>query len=72
LFRKWIRGKMSDAPKFEVIDRRKFKAEEEEHESAQRPAEPATAPEVSSGGPQLVVNESKQEAARGCSRERVG
>ena len=25
---------MSDAPKFEVIDRRKFKAEEEEHESA--------------------------------------
>jgi hypothetical protein len=54
---------MSDAPKFEVIDRRKFKAEEEEHESAQRPAEPATAPEVSSGGPQLVVNESKQEAA---------
>ena len=54
---------MSDAPKFEVIDRRKFKAEEEEHESAQRPAEPATAPEVASGGPQLVVNESKQEAA---------
>jgi hypothetical protein len=54
---------MSDTPKFEVIDRRKFKAEEEEHESAQRKAEPAAAPEVSSGGPQLVVNESKQEAA---------
>ncbi|MGD0734380.1 MAG: DUF1844 domain-containing protein [Terracidiphilus sp.] len=54
---------MSDTPKFEVIDRRKFKAEEEEHENAQRPAEPPATSEVSSGGPQLVVNESRQEAA---------
>jgi len=54
---------MSDTPKFEVIDRRKFKAEEEEHQSAQRAAEPPAVPEPPSAGPQLVVNESKQEAA---------
>ena len=49
---------MSDTPKFEVIDRRKFKAEEE-HEG-QKAAPPAEAePETSSGGPRLVVNESK-------------
>jgi hypothetical protein len=53
---------MSDTPKFEVIDRRKFKAEEEEHESA-RAAESLGTPEPPSSGPQLVVNESKQEAA---------
>jgi hypothetical protein len=56
---------MSDTPKFEVIDRRKFKAEEE-HEHASHTAEtekPAPAePEASSGGPRLVVNEAPQEA----------
>lgn len=42
---------MSDTPKFEVIDRRKFKADEEEHE-----AQPAAAPEPSAptAGPHLV------------------
>jgi Domain of unknown function (DUF1844) len=40
---------MSDTPKFEVIDRRKFKADEEEHE-----ASPAAKPEPPSAGPQLV------------------
>jgi hypothetical protein len=53
---------MSDKPKFEVIDRRKMKAEEE-HESQQAPATPAEAP-ASGGGPRLVVNESKSEARR--------
>jgi hypothetical protein len=58
---------MSDNPKFEVIDRRKYKAEEEERESARAevtaaeqaastpkppPAEPAK-----SGGPRLVAQE---------------
>jgi hypothetical protein len=52
---------MSDTPKFEVIDRRKFKAEEEERETprtesreaaatAEHPVEPAR-------GPQLVTSE---------------
>jgi hypothetical protein len=48
---------MSDTPKFEVIDRRKFKAAEEEQESH------AAAPEPPSAGPQLVVNEPKAEPA---------
>ena len=52
---------MSETPKFEVIDRRKFKAEEEqESEKAAHQADPpATEPEVSSGGPRLVVNEDR-------------
>ena len=51
---------MSDKPKFEVIDRRKMKAEEEQEnqQSAAAPAE-ATEPEAKSAGPRLVVNESK-------------
>ena len=47
---------MSDTPKFEVIDRRKFKADEEEHETAKvsTPApEPARAA-APTAGPQLV------------------
>jgi hypothetical protein len=57
---------MSETPKFTVIDRRKFKAEEEK-ENAQTPApqpEAVTAPVEPSAGPRLVVNESKREAAR--------
>jgi len=51
---------MSDTPKFEVIDRRKIKAEEEQENSQhQTPAEP----EKPSAGPQLVVNEPRSEAA---------
>jgi hypothetical protein len=42
---------MSDTPKFEVIDRRKMKAEEE-HESHK---ETASEPTVPSAGPQLVA-----------------
>ena len=59
---------MSDTPKFEVIDRRKMKAEEEKV-SAGTPAQtappekPATpAPGEPAPGPRLVVNEAKQEA----------
>ena len=58
---------MSDNPKFEVIDRRKYKAEEEERESAQAGAtraeqaastpKPAPAEPPKSGGPRLVAQE---------------
>jgi hypothetical protein len=59
---------MSDTPKFEVIDRRKMKAEEEKvsGETAaqtappEKPAAPASAEPAP--GPRLVVNEAKQEA----------
>src|ERR1035438_3321740 len=66
-------GTMSDTPKFTVIDRRKFKAEEEqESQKAAAPelagapgSQPAQAPPVASAstdaGPRLVVNENKQE-----------
>ena len=61
---------MSDTPKFTVIDRRKFKAEEEQ-ESAQSsapepgtPAEPTTGPGEPGAGPRLVVTESRREAER--------
>ena len=62
---------MSDTPKFEVIDRRKMKAEEEQvsqhaGESAPEPAaETPSAPAESGGGPRLVVNESRQRSRRG-------
>jgi hypothetical protein len=57
---------MSDTPKFEVIDRRKYKAEEEERETAERKApapapvpEPKSTPEPKKDeprpGPQLVT-----------------
>jgi len=49
---------MSDKPKFEVIDRRKMKAEEEEQQG-HRPVE---APEPGAG-PRLVVNESRAESS---------
>jgi hypothetical protein len=58
---------MSDTPKFEVIDRRKMKAEQEQgsdHAAAQSPAAtPDAEPVPTGGGPRLVVNEPKQEAA---------
>ncbi len=53
---------MSDTPKFEVIDRRKFKAEEE-HETPQAPAETVPEPSEPPAGPRLVVTESKPEPA---------
>jgi hypothetical protein len=54
---------MSDTPKFEVIDRRKKKAEEEQETHA--PAAPA-APEEAKGtgaGPRLVTSEDREPAA---------
>jgi hypothetical protein len=49
---------MSDTPKFEVIDRRKMKAEEEEKEHAHPAKDGAKSAELH-GGPQLVVPEEK-------------
>ena len=55
---------MSDKPKFEVIDRRKMKAQEEQTNPTTTEAkESAATPEEKSAGPQLVVNESGPEAA---------
>lgn len=48
---------MSDTPKFEVIDRRKAKAEDELTQTPAAPAEPAEP----GAGPRLVVSESKPE-----------
>lgn len=49
---------MSDKPKFEVIDRRKMKAEEEEQQ-----VQHTTEPPEPGAGPRLVVNESQTDAA---------
>ena len=53
---------MSETPKFTVIDRRKFKAEDDDGSAPTPAAEPAAKTEVSAG-PQLVVNGTKPEAA---------
>src|ERR1700677_2009023 len=61
-------GIMSDTPKFEVIDRRKFKAEEEhqsekaaQHVEIKHEEKAAhTEAQAPSSGPQLVVNEGKR------------
>jgi hypothetical protein len=54
---------MSDTPKFEVIDRRKYKADEEERETAPAPT-PALEPVKSEprAGPQLVTESSREPA----------
>ena len=59
---------MSETPKFEVIDRRKYKADEEEREPASTPApqaKPVPEPlkEEPRGGPQLVTEGSRETAA---------
>jgi Domain of unknown function (DUF1844) len=59
---------MSDTPKFEVIDRRKFKAEEEHesqkaaHTTESEPRHETPRAEAPSSGPRLVVSESKGSA----------
>ena len=59
---------MSDTPKFEVIDRRKMKAEEEQSsqqaadKAAEVAAEAPAAPAESSSGPRLVVNEGRKDS----------
>ncbi|HUB29226.1 MAG TPA: DUF1844 domain-containing protein [Terracidiphilus sp.] len=52
---------MSDTPKFEVIDRRKFKAEEEQESS---PTSKEAAPSEASSGPRLVVPPEAEEPAK--------
>ena len=52
---------MSETPKFTVIDRRKFKAEDADGHPPAPAAEPSAKTEVSAG-PQLVVNGNKPEA----------
>ncbi|HEV2322728.1 MAG TPA: DUF1844 domain-containing protein [Terracidiphilus sp.] len=54
---------MSDNPKFEVIDRRKFKAEEEREtrEPEREPEKPKATPEPPAG-PRLVVNEPRKDS----------
>ncbi|HEV2486347.1 MAG TPA: DUF1844 domain-containing protein [Terracidiphilus sp.] len=58
---------MSETPKFEVIDRRKMKAEEEQvsqQAGAQAaPAETPSAPAEPGAGPRLVVNEGRHSGA---------
>ncbi len=59
---------MSDTPKFEVIDRRKIKAEEE-RESQQQSVPPAPAAKTEpAAGPRLVVNEARNEAQKDIAR----
>ena len=50
---------MSDTPKFEVIDRRRMKKEEEQEVPSSQPASPTTAPEPAqkTAGPRLVEPE---------------
>ena len=54
---------MSDTPKFEVIDRRKFKADEERDNSQAVAAEPESTPAEPQAGPRLVTTDSAHEAA---------
>lgn len=59
---------MTDTPKFEVIDRRKIKAEEEKESAQSAPGkqeEPAPAPRTEPApGPRLVVSEAPPEAKK--------
>jgi hypothetical protein len=54
---------MSDTPKFEVIDRRKYKADEERDSSPVVAVEPESTPAEPQAGPRLVTTESAHEAA---------
>lgn len=65
---------MSDTPKFEVIDRRKMKAEEEhEHPQTAAPETPVeAAPATPSAGPRLVVNEGRRESAPSAAEPAAG
>jgi Domain of unknown function (DUF1844) len=55
---------MSDTPKFEVIDRRKFKAEEEEQEQAHSQSSKEPEPAETPSGPRLVVPPEAEEPAK--------
>ncbi len=53
---------MSDTPKFEVIDRRKIKAEVEQESVPKPAAQPETKPAEPAAGPRLVVSEPEARA----------
>lgn len=64
---------MSDTPKFEVIDRRKMKADEEKEGTQATSQEPAKAASTEpSPGPRLVVNEASREDAKAPASEEPG
>jgi Domain of unknown function (DUF1844) len=52
---------MTDTTKFEVIDRRKYKADEERDSSPVVPAEPESAPAEPQAGPRLVTTDNANE-----------
>ncbi len=52
---------MSDTPKFEVIDRRKMKAEEEKGHGLEKPPEREAVPSEAPAGPRLVTPEKPSE-----------
>jgi Domain of unknown function (DUF1844) len=54
---------MSDTPKFEVIDRRKMKAEEEKEHAPEKKPEREAAPSEPAAGPRLVTPETPSAAA---------
>jgi type IV secretory pathway VirB10-like protein len=56
---------MSDTPKFEVIDRRKRKADEEQESQPEAAAKTTAAPAEPGAGPRLVVNEGSRETGKG-------
>jgi Domain of unknown function (DUF1844) len=56
----WDNKAMSDTPKFEVIDRRKIKAEEEKEQAPSSPVQEEK-PSAPQAGPRLVVPEEKAE-----------
>ncbi len=53
---------MSDTPKFEVIDRRKYKKDEEQENAQTTAPEPEPAPTEPHAGPRLVTTESEPKA----------
>jgi hypothetical protein len=54
---------MSETPKFEVIDRRKLKAEQEKESRPEKAQEAPASPPEPAAGPRLVVNEDRRETA---------
>jgi hypothetical protein len=55
---RWDNKAMTDTPKFEVIDRRKIKAEEEKEQAPSSPVQEEK-PSAPQAGPRLVVPEEK-------------
>lgn len=60
---------MSDTPKFEVIDRRKIKAEEEKGQAPEKKPEVGAAPSEPAPGPRLVTPESEPEPTKPAAAE---